>query len=915
MSLIWRILFLILMITVTTTLANFVLMQYQQERLHYDSEKMLAHTVVQSLRDTLVQDVIDGNKLRVTDMLKNIASHQNPIKYLYVTGTDNRIFAHSFEDGFPRYLIDKEKPKIEPQGIHLVKKYQTQHDLIFEYGEVLIPGLDFVLYIGINQSKISEQLAANKHAIILAGLGITFVALLIAYLWGQQVVKPLSLLANKVKKFGRGEIVDFTELEQADPEIRQLATVFQSAMDERQQSINTLREREQYLAITLNSIGDAVITTDTNGNVTHLNPIAEQLTGWTEKEAKGLSIKTIFPIIDASSRQPIENPIDKIIETGEIVYLSNHTTLIRRDGAEYQIADSAAPIRDKDNNIRGMVLVFNDVTEKYQLRLDINKQLERFKELSNLALTLVGEPHEVFNNIAALIARLLEVKVVCLSEIRGDELYFLSKYVDGEINNEAGKCDLSITPCASVENDREIRVYHRVAELFPKASFIKEHNAFSYCGFPALDSYGKVIAVACVLDDKPHEFSESDQDLLRIFGQRIGLELERVRDQKQLKKQQEQLRHSQKMDALGQLTGGIAHDFNNMLGVIMGYANLLEEALIGKPKFVHYAQQIQYAGHRGTLLTKKLLSFARQDVYQAEVININNVLLEEQHMLEKTLTSRIKLVLDLADELWSTLLDSGELEDAILNMCINAMHALEGQGQIMIQTKNIHVSQQGTAKIALETGDYVLLSIKDTGAGMDEMTVQRMFEPFFSTKGSKGTGLGLSQVYGFVERSGGKIFVDSHIGQGTKLELYFPRYIKASTKKKTLKAKSTIDFKGNETILVVDDETALLKLTAEILSMQGYEVICAGNAKQALMMLENETIDLLLSDVIMPDMSGYQLAAIVQKQYPGVKILLASGFTDDHSVDLNDDKLHQNILYKPYDSRVLLERIRKLFDE
>ncbi len=615
MSLIWRILFLILMITVTTTLANFVLMQYQQERLHYDSEKMLAHTVVQSLRDTLVQDVIDGNKLRVTDMLKNIASHQNPIKYLYVTGTDNRIFAHSFEDGFPRYLIDKEKPKIEPQGIHLVKKYQTQHDLIFEYGEVLIPGLDFVLYIGINQSKISEQLAANKHAIILAGLGITFVALLIAYLWGQQVVKPLSLLANKVKKFGRGEIVDFTELEQADPEIRQLATVFQSAMDERQQSINTLREREQYLAITLNSIGDAVITTDTNGNVTHLNPIAEQLTGWTEKEAKGLSIKTIFPIIDASSRQPIENPIDKIIETGEIVYLSNHTTLIRKDGVEYQIADSAAPIRDKNNNIRGMVLVFNDVTEKYQLRLDINKQLERFKELSNLALTLVGEPQEVFNNIATLIARLLEVKVVCLSEIRGDELYFLSKYVDGEVNNEAGKCDLSITPCASVENDREIRVYHRVAELFPKASFIKEHNAFSYCGFPALDSHGKVIAVACVLDDKPHEFSESDQDLLRIFGQRIGLELERVRDQKQLKKQQEQLRHSQKMDALGQLTGGIAHDFNNMLGVIMGYANLLEEALIGKPKFVHYAQQIQYAGHRGTLLTKKLLSFARQDVY------------------------------------------------------------------------------------------------------------------------------------------------------------------------------------------------------------------------------------------------------------------------------------------------------------
>ncbi len=915
MSLIWRILFLILMITLATTLANFVLMQYQQERLHYDSEKILVHTLVQSLRDTLVQDVIDGNKLRVTNMLKNIASHQNPIEYLYVTGEDNNIFAHSFEDGFPRYLLDKQKPQVEPHGIYLVNKYQTERELIFEYAEVLIPGLDFVLYIGINQSSIAEKLAANRQAIILAGLSITLVALFVAYLWGQQVVKPLSLLANKIKKLGKGEVVDFSDLERADPEIRQLATVFQLAMDERQQALCALREREQYLAITLNSIGDAVITTDIDGNVTHLNPIAEKLTGWTEKDAKGQSIKTIFPIIDASSRQPIDSPIDKIIETGEIVYLSNHTTLISRDGAEYQIADSAAPIRDKDNTIRGMVLVFNDVTEKYQLRLDVNKQLERFKELSNLALTLTGDPHDVFNTIAGLISRWLGVKVVCISEIRGDELFFLSVYADGKVIANAGKSEIGKTPCANVEQNREVQVYHRVTELFPEASFLKQHNAYSYCGFPAFDSLGKPISVTCLLDDKPHEFSESDQDLLRIFGQRIGLELERVRDQKQLKKQEEQIRHSQKMEALGHLTGGIAHDFNNMLGVIMGYANLLEEALIGNPKFVHYAQQIQYAGQRGTLLTKKLLSFAQQDVQQAEVININNVLLDEQHMLEKTLTSRIKLILDLTDELWFTLVDKGDLEDAILNMCINAMHAIEGQGQIIVQTKNIQVSQQDKTENDLKAGDYVLLSIMDTGAGMDEITRQRIFEPFFTTKGSQGTGLGLSQVYGFIERSGGKISVDSNIGQGTKLELYFPRYINTSTNKKTLKAKSSVDFKGNETILIVDDETALLKLTAEILSQQGYEVICAGNAKQALMMLENEAIDLLLSDVIMPDMSGYQLAAVVQKQYPGVKILLASGFTDDRSVDLVDDSLHQNILYKPYDSRVLLERIRMLFDE
>jgi GAF domain-containing protein len=210
------------------------------------------------------------------------------------------------------------------------------------------------------------------------------------------------------------------------------------------------------------------------------------------------------------------------------------------------------------------------------VKLSSNQQLARFKKLSNLALTLTGSPQDVFNNVSKLIGELLDVKVVCLSEVRGDELHFLSVYVDGQMFTNAGHCDLSITPCATVELDKDIRIYEQVSELFPEADFLKSHDAFSYCGFPALNSNGSVVAVTCLLDDKPHEFTEEDQDLLRIFGQRIGLELERVEIQDKLKKQEEQLRLSQKMEALGKLTGGIAHDYNNMLGVITGYAEILE---------------------------------------------------------------------------------------------------------------------------------------------------------------------------------------------------------------------------------------------------------------------------------------------------------------------------------------------------
>ncbi len=381
------------------------------------------------------------------------------------------------------------------------------------------------------------------------------------------------------------------------------------------------------------------------------------------------------------------------------------------------------------------------------------------------------------------------------------------------------------------------------------------------------------------------------------------------------KLQDEKLRHSQKMDALGELTGGIAHDYNNMLGVILGYAELLKDMLRDKDKSLeNYAEEILHAADRGAKLTGKLLAFSKHHSSDAIQVNINSLLKDNRDMLEKTLTARIQLKLDLPEEEWLTYLDHGDLEDAILNICINAMHAIDGHGQITIKLTNTTINSKDAHQLELKAADYVILSIIDTGCGMDDATKEKIFDPFYSTKGEKGTGLGLSQVYGFVERSGGAIKVYSEIGHGTQIVMYFPCYSPKNTQQQQQISKGE-EFSGNETILIVDDEPALLNLASEILRSQGYRVLSATRAQQALEIMKKEYVDLLLSDIIMPEMDGDELALQVKEKYPQVKIQLASGYSSNQEHSSENIELHKNLLQKPYKAQTLLSQIRKLLNE
>lgn len=378
---------------------------------------------------------------------------------------------------------------------------------------------------------------------------------------------------------------------------------------------------------------------------------------------------------------------------------------------------------------------------------------------------------------------------------------------------------------------------------------------------------------------------------------------------------EEQIRRVQKMDALGKLTGGIAHDYNNMLGVILGYSKLLQGALIDNPGLSQYIDEIYRASERGRKLSRKLLAFSRVKQPEASVSDVNAVLLGAQDFLQKTLTPAIALKLELVANVWLTNIDTSELEDAIFNLAINAKQAMGASGALTITTANQSYNAQEHPMKTLASGDYVQLSIKDTGSGIDAAVLGKIFDPFFTTKGTDGVGLGLSMVYGLVRRSGGDIAVSSSRGTGTQFTLYFPRCRGSLSVTNTNVEHDTSGLRGDESVLVVDDESALVGLTREILQRHGYFVVTASSGEEALIRLSEQKFDLLISDVVMPVMDGFDLAQRVQRGFPDVKIQLISGYAEAHAREGELTRLEETMLYKPVPASELLRRVRDVLNE
>jgi PAS domain S-box-containing protein len=379
-----------------------------------------------------------------------------------------------------------------------------------------------------------------------------------------------------------------------------------------------------------------------------------------------------------------------------------------------------------------------------------------------------------------------------------------------------------------------------------------------------------------------------------------------------------QLRQAQKMEAIGRLAGGIAHDFNNLLMVISGYSEFLLERVPPTAELRGPAQEIANAADRATSLTRQLLAFSRKQMLTPKVIDLNEIVTENLKMLTRMIGEDIDLVMVPGAELGAIKADPGQIEQVIMNLAVNARDAMPNGGKLTIETSNITLDEHyARIHVPLVPGEYVMLAISDTGVGMDNETQSRIFEPFFTTKGPKGTGLGLSTVYGIVKQSGGYVWVYSEPGRGTTFKIFLPRVAAVSEAAQMETSSSTAKPEhGKETILIVEDEPNLLRLTNQYLLHQGYLVLAAVDGASALQVASAHPgpIHLLLTDVIMPGMNGHELAQQLLKLRPTVKVVYMSGYTEN-AIGHNG-MLDQGItlLQKPFTLPALKEKVRAVLD-
>jgi PAS domain S-box-containing protein len=389
------------------------------------------------------------------------------------------------------------------------------------------------------------------------------------------------------------------------------------------------------------------------------------------------------------------------------------------------------------------------------------------------------------------------------------------------------------------------------------------------------------------------------------------------RDITERKRFAEQLTHAQKMEAVGQLTGGVAHDFNNILAVVLGDLELLNERLEREPRLHKLVQAAMRAAWRGADLTKRLLAFSRKQPLQPEVMDFNRLVSDMTDMLGRALGETIHIHTTLAADLWPAKIDPNQTESAILNLAVNARDAMLDGGQLTIETSNVEIGEDiASAEDNWKAGSYVCLTIKDTGLGMPPEVIDRGYEPFFTTKEmGRGSGLGLSIVYGFVKQSGGHIEIDSKVGQGTTVSLYFPKANETPAQEERSRPSAAERRGKGEIVLIVEDDPEMRNLACNLLSNLGYAVLEAKDGPEACAILERgEKIDLLFTDVVLPKgMSGADLAKEAQRLYPDLKVLYTSGYTANVlPLDGTDEGIH--LISKPYRKSQLAEKLREVME-
>jgi len=621
------------------------------------------------------------------------------------------------------------------------------------------------------------------------------------------------------------------------------------------------------LAAAVESSDDAIITKTLDGVITSWNRGAERIFGYRAHEILGKPITLLVPPELMAEEISILNRIRK---GDRVDHYETHR--VRKDGSRIEISLTVSPILDAEGRIVGASKIAHDVTKLRAAEASMERAQDRLRALSDA--NLIG----IF--AADFDGRILEANAIFLKMVG---------YTEEDLSSGKVRWDV-MTPPEYQETDR--RAAEQLKSTGQMAPYEKEYIRKDGSKVPVL------VGVAPMKNT-----AESVIAFAIDLGERKRLE--------------EQLRQSQRMEVVGRLAGGVAHDFNNLLTPILGYSEIILSRLAPDDSLREELQEIQKAGERAAGLTRQLLAFSRKQVLQPKVVDLNGLISDASKLLRRLIGEDVTLALELAPKLRRTKVDPGQVEQVLMNLAVNARDAMPRGGKLTVETANVDLGDDYAKTHAEVTpGPHVLLAVSDTGVGMDKKTMARLFEPFFTTKEQgKGTGLGLATVHGIIKQSRGHIWVYSEVGRGTTFKIYLPEEREGVFVAEG-KAPDRRSDRGTETILIVEDDESLRVFAAKALTMRGYTVLEAKHGENALLVSKTHQggIDLLLTDVVMPGMSGREAARQLLTSRPRMKVLYMSGYTENaivHHGVLDEGTV---LLEKPFTPESLARQVRALLD-
>jgi PAS domain S-box-containing protein len=714
----------------------------------------------------------------------------------------------------------------------------------------------------------------------------------------------------------------------------------------------------QWRQIVNSAVDTAIISVDPQGRVTSWSAGATRILGWSEPEMLGETLARIFP--------PDSNQLAQEMAAAVAFGRGGGAEgwRVRKDGSRLWASGEVAPIRDNDE-IVGFVKILRDRTPHRAAELALREERRALEILNRVGSSLALETDR---------GRLVQLVTDAGVELTGAQFGAFFYNVRSELGESYMLYALSGAPVEAfsrfpmprntevfaptfngdgIVRSDDITMDPRYGRNAPRRGMPDGHLPVrSYLAVPVISRAGSVLgglffghasigvfsersergltglaAQAAVAMDNVElaqaaqkEIAERTRAEEALRDLNANLEREIIERTEQLRVHEEALRQSQKMEAIGQLTGGVAHDFNNLLQVMVGNLEVIRRVAPPDAGRIQRAAELALNGVRqASSLTQRLLAFSRRQPLAPKPLDVNAVVVSMSELLNRSLGETIEVEIVRGAGLWKVESDPNELESAILNLAVNARDAMPHGGRLTIETANAHIDELYAAKhVEVKSGQYVALSISDTGSGMDFETVQRAFEPFFTTKPvGKGTGLGLSQVYGFVKQSGGHVKIYSEVGQGTTVKMYFPR-LQGSIKEVDMQPPAAVpEGTREEFILVVEDEDGVRIQSVEALRELGYRVSEACDGPSALEMLERETrVDLLFTDVVLPGgMTGAQLAARACELHPALKVLFTTGYA--RNAIFHHGRLDKGVhlITKPFSFTDLAAKVRDVLDD